>query len=309
MESTQTVPGVYRTCRTAGDRRLQFYAIEAGEEMVLFDAGLPGDVTEWTRVFRPPRVNRIIISHADADHFGGAGDFARDAAWPQVLAHEADRAWIESPELLIAERYGCARDFGVGYDDSELAALLRACGGGVRLDATLADGEELRIGDKTWTVLHVPGHSPGHIALWQPSSRTLLLGDAALGFGVPDVGGGISMPPTHQFIDDYLTSLERLALLEPDLAFTGHWLPMNRETFSGLIRESRECVDRDLAFLRSVLRGRSHSFCELLAELNGRFRKWPQSADIHYFYALLGYLRFLAGRGEISFEQNILRRN
>ncbi len=115
------------------------------------------------------------------------------------------------------------------------------------------------------------------------------------------------MPPTHELIDEYLDTLGRLARLDVDTELSGHWPSLDRSGFAGLVRDSRECVFRDLAFLLSTLRSKSFRFAELLQALNDPFRAWPESADIHYHYALSGYMSYLERRGELSMEQNIVR--
>ncbi|MGW3485592.1 MBL fold metallo-hydrolase [Rhodococcus indonesiensis] len=42
----------------------------------------------------------------------------------------------------------------------------------------------LRLGDTDWQVLHTPGHTAGHLALWQPDNQLLVVGDA-LSFCAP----------------------------------------------------------------------------------------------------------------------------
>jgi glyoxylase-like metal-dependent hydrolase (beta-lactamase superfamily II) len=46
------------------------------------------------------------------------------------------------------------------------------------VDETLRDGQVLRLGDADWEVLRTPGHAPGHVSLWQPDERLLMVGDA-----------------------------------------------------------------------------------------------------------------------------------
>ncbi len=74
----------------------------------------------------------------------------------------------------------------------------------------LADGESVRAGDDTLSVLHTPGHSPDHVAFWHEPSRTILTGDLVVqGSSVMihwSAGGDLSQ---------YMASLERLLALDP----------------------------------------------------------------------------------------------
>lgn len=81
----------------------------------------------------------------------------------------------------------------------------------------LTDGQRLRAGDRDLRVVHTPGHALDHACFWDEASRELYAGDmVALGttIVVPgDRGGGMQA---------YLTSLERMAALEPVRIYPGH---------------------------------------------------------------------------------------
>jgi glyoxylase-like metal-dependent hydrolase (beta-lactamase superfamily II) len=309
LDSCEVAPGIHCVTCPTGNRRIQFYALADGEHAVLFDAGLPGYVSGWLKTFKVrPQVKAVVISHADVDHFGGATDLGSCNSKVSVMAHEADRKWIESPASILEERYNCARKrFHVGYSDTALGRLRSSCGDGVPIDIKLQDGDNVITGENSWKVLHLPGHSPGHIGLWNEAGHILLLGDAALGLGIPGISGKLSMPPTHQWIHDYLASLDRLSRLDVEIALTGHWPLLKRADFAQLIQESRDCVVRDLELLMRLLKTRALSFIQLQRALNDKFRAWPKSEDIHYFYALAGYLEFLEHLGEIQIEEKVIR--
>jgi glyoxylase-like metal-dependent hydrolase (beta-lactamase superfamily II) len=306
LESVEVAPGLVMISHLLGPRRVNFYAISSGSDLTLFDTGMPNYAAQWLHLRGLPNPTKLIISHADTDHFGGAGLLKKNHPATLVLTHPKDRRWIESPSAIVEERYHCAHCHGVEYLEEVRAALLDACGGGVGIDLELDEGSNVAVGSDAWKVLHVPGHSPGHIALWSEPIRTLLLGDAVLGFGVPDCAGGLSMPPTHQFIGDYLETLGRLECLEADLVLTGHWPPLDGEQFKKLLADSRECVNRDLAFVRSRALKGPLTFTEHLDALCAQFRAWPEEASIHYFYALLGYVEYLADRGEVVLQNSVI---
>ena len=81
----------------------------------------------------------------------------------------------------------------------------------------LADGDRIQAGDAVLTVIHTPGHALDHVCVWNPDTRDLFAGDMlSLGTTVmipAGRGGGLRA---------YLTSLERLAALEPARVFPGH---------------------------------------------------------------------------------------
>jgi glyoxylase-like metal-dependent hydrolase (beta-lactamase superfamily II) len=309
VTATELQPGLMMISHAMGPRRVNFYAVISEASVVLFDAGLPGFAGEWLYQSGLPEPTMILISHADADHFGGAASLKRTYPGIVVGAHEKDSHWIESPQSILRERYGCAEQFGVGYSAAQQAEILQACGGGVVIDEYFSAENRLAGRFDCWNVLHVPGHSPGHIALWKPDEGILLLGDAVLGFGIPGCDGNLSMPPTHQFISDYLNTLDRLKTLSADTVLTGHWPPLNGTEFKELISGSQECVQRDLSYVRSCIANGSITFAELLDGLGNAFRAWPEESSIHYFYALTGYLEYLAAKGELTIQNSVIRRS
>lgn len=279
-----------------GGKRIQFVSLKDGNQSVLFDCGLPGFCEKVGIFSNDVEIRRLILSHADADHFGDAGNLKRRYPALEVFAHYADRPWIQDPKLIVHERYDHARKlYGFGYSHEELAALEAACGNGIAVDTCLTPYTALEIGTEVWAVLHVPGHSPGHIALWNSNQGTLLLGDAVLGFGIPSVSEDLAMPPTHQFIEDYLETIETLSALSAKTVITGHWPVLDNDGFHILLQQSKECVQRDLDFVRDRIAKGPTTFQLLMQDLNDEFRRWSPSEDIHYSYALAGYLEYLYG--------------
>ena len=84
------------------------------------------------------------------------------------------------------------------------------------LTGYLDEGDVLDLGDVAYHVLHVPGHSPGSIALWDPKSRTVFSGDAVYDGDLLD-GLYHSDPATYQL------TLERLRDLDAEVFHGGHY--------------------------------------------------------------------------------------
>ncbi len=298
-------PGITCYQEPFGPRLLHFYALEDVQGIVLFDAGVPGSVqarAESGELAQP--IIGAVISHADADHLGDGAWIQRAAPDARLWCHTADRAMIEDHDLLVQQRYDYARPrWGFGYPPEVMGALRAACGDNFTITHLLAEGDTLTIGSRQWQVLHVPGHSLGHLALWAADDGILLTGDAVLGYGPPMAGSRqASIPPTHQHLQPYLETINRLDDLNVGLALSGHWPPLDQEGFSALLHDSLLCVERDVELVISACRQGPHSFADLLAMLNNTVRTWPPEADAHYFYALAGYVEYLEAAGTI-FQQ------
>src|SRR5439155_19706252 len=95
----------------------------------------------------------------------------------------------------------------------------------------VAVAKPLREGDGAagFRVLDTPGHSPGHIALWRASDRTLICGDVFLNISLATTVVGLHMPPKLPTIDmaQNVASARRLADLEPETVLFGHGPPLH----------------------------------------------------------------------------------
>jgi len=87
------------------------------------------------------------------------------------------------------------------------------------VDLALNDGETLQLGETQWQVVHSPGHTPGHLCLWQPDERLLVVGDALSDYDVGWVATALDGPDAAATA---LASLERLDGLHPRVLVPAH---------------------------------------------------------------------------------------
>jgi hydroxyacylglutathione hydrolase len=149
------------------DRSVNIFIVE-GEDLALIDAGVKGSekaIFQKIRAIgrRPQEISKLILTHSHPDHIGAAREVVA-ATGCEVLAHGAERDWIEQPAVQKAERPV------PGFDT--------LVSGPVRLDRLINNGEIIHIGGSTLSVVHTPGHSKGSITLWSPTNRTAITGDA-----------------------------------------------------------------------------------------------------------------------------------
>jgi glyoxylase-like metal-dependent hydrolase (beta-lactamase superfamily II) len=173
-----------------------------------------------------------VASHAHFDHFGGLRDFAVRAAhpddagvievagdyvtltaatYPAALLDEFSDAGEPVPELLVS---------AVPYDGFDLTAFRTPP---ASITRRLADGDVIDLGDRSFEVLHTPGHSPGSICLWEAASGTLLSGDVIVD-GEPLLDELPRSSPA-----DFAVSLCRLADLPMQVVFAGHGPVIGRD--------------------------------------------------------------------------------
>src|SRR5262249_39599432 len=148
---------------------------------------------------------------SDTDHHGGAGVIQAQGARVVVGCGLRDRELIENPDLLLASRYQAYEaEHGVGYAPEELSRTRDALSAPV-VDVVWSGGEGVSIG-RGWDmeIIATPGHSAGHIAVYDHRDRALYAGDAIHGSFYPDADGKPMLPPNYVDVDAYLQTVATL---------------------------------------------------------------------------------------------------
>jgi len=158
-------------------------------------------------------ISLIVNTHSHWDHVADNA-FLTEATGAPILIHKDDAAQLTHPTT------------GVGSLPWEIRPS--------QASRLIADGDSMRIGSVTFTVIHTPGHTPGSICLYCRASRLLVSGDTLFSgsYGRYDLPGGD--------LSSLRDSLRRLAELPGDTkVYPGHgrtttinaehWLPLSIE--------------------------------------------------------------------------------
>ena len=110
-----------------------------------------------------------------------------------------------------------------------------------RVDIGFRGGERIAI-DNGWEMegLHVPGHSHGHLALYDAAHKAAFVSDAVHGHGCPKVDGSMGIPVTYFYIDLYLSTVTHLENLQLEHLHTGHWPSMHGDEIRDFFNDSRK---------------------------------------------------------------------
>ena len=145
-------------------------------DLSLVDAGLMGKGPYKIRAMRESgirlsHVKRVIMTHTHLDHIGCLSEILREIPEAELWIHQSEAEALEKGDERTV--YGmdmfrsmCQAQYGLGEGAFTF-----------QVDRKLQGGEVLNIGGATWNVLHIPGHSKGSIALYDPSSKILIPGD------------------------------------------------------------------------------------------------------------------------------------
>lgn len=257
---SEVVPGVHRldTAVTGTNMPLALYLVGGGsDEWLLTDTGCRDQVSSLVLpalagLAPAARVGTGVICHAHADHFGGNAELLAANPGCRLLAHEADAAWARDPDWHIADAYGAlAPDFVTSEADR---AWLRGLLGPPTPVGAVRDGDVVAVGSRRLEVVHLPGHSPGHIGLWDEGEGLLLASDAVLGDG-QYAGGELAGVPSYLDVGWYLGSIERIRRLAPRVLATAHFPVMRGAEVAAFLDLSERFVAGLAAGVEAALGG------------------------------------------------------
>jgi glyoxylase-like metal-dependent hydrolase (beta-lactamase superfamily II) len=255
-------------------------------------------------------VRHLVITHIHPDHYGLAGRL-REMANAELSFHRLERLYIESRYVDAEELMNEMREWLLinGTPIEELDRLNRgsmAMLSRVQIaypDRTLDGGEEIPCGRFAFRVIWTPGHSAGHICLYDKRNKVLLSGDHVLPHITPSVG--LHVRATSNPLADYLDSLRLIGHLEAELVLPGHGEP-----FEGLPERTGELLlhhQRRLDEIISLLSAHPGAFVsgfDIASRMQwSRRRTWDDLTAFERRMAVteaLAHVELLHARGQVS---------
>jgi len=280
---------------------LNSYLIKSQEKNLLIDTGL-----NFPQAFqslctglaeagtKPRELTEILLTHFHVDHVGLIPRFKEASKNIKLLIHkvEAELSKLRSSDF---EDYG-----------EHMENFLKANGAPPSIAMNLQrfhpafftpqayqelasesfpieDGQEISVGNYNLQVLWTPGHSPGHVCLYEPSLKVLFSGDHLLPTITPHVAQ--FMEDTDP-LTDYLNSLEKIEKLDVKIV-----LPAHEETFTNhreRIKQLKDHHEQRLMEIMNRLKHGSFTAYMLVSKVhwNVNYKSWEEFPPFQKYLAL-----------------------
>lgn len=310
-------PGLYRLevpLPNSPLKALNSYIITGGQRNLVIDTGF--NQPESLAAMRTGLKNMAIdlgrtdffLTHLHADHTGLVGILKTDTS--RLYCSAVDAKAINASSLRgpddpwFAELAAFAVRSGFPADIADDAVSRHP---GFRLGPTgplafteVTDGQTLSVGDYRFICLATPGHTAGHMCLYEPSRGLLLSGDHILGDITPNIS---IMKPAGNPLSEYLASLARVDELDIDLVLPGH-----RRPFAHCRRRIAELIDHHQRRAGEILAGlaagpkTAYQVAGCMTwDLSYRtFGEFPSPQKWFAAGEALAHLRYLEGKGKVD---------
>lgn len=301
-------------------KAINCYLLHGNDRWLLIDTGMHRRVCRETleKSLQELRVDLnktdFFITHLHSDHIGQLDYFATESS--NVYFNR-----IEAPTVTEAKESGGFGEYIMklgrmtGFSERELNESLANHPGGEwngppHVDFELLDeGDTLAFGEFSFEVIHTPGHSPGHLCLYDAERRLMVAGDHVLAEISPNISPwGYDDDP----LTDFLNSLEKVRRYDVELALPGHRRLIT--DWTGRIDELKRHHDRRLDEIVDAVNGTAMTPYQIASHMTWdmRYDRWEDVNVMQKWFAAgeaTAHLRHLEARGAVisAVENGVLQ--
>ena len=264
MPLTEVAAGVFelRLPIPFEDGLVNVFLFTDGKAADLLDCGMNSDesldaIRRALDHLGAKRLRRLMVTHIHPDHYGAAGTLAGGDGLADLYIHRLEvplvhPRYVELEHLVEEVRHYLLVN-GAPLDEAEvlsnsqraLSQVVKTAEPSVQLDGA----ETVQMGTRHVRVEWTPGHSPGHICLYEAAEGLLFAGDHIL----PELSPNIGLHPqsTPDPLHEYLEGLRRMASREPNLVLPAHGRPFTQiaQRVDALVSHHRRRLDQIVEIL------------------------------------------------------------
>jgi len=249
------------------------------------------------------RETDFFITHMHADHSGLVAELAAETSsvycsGPDAAVINASEGWEEM--VVFARR--------CGFPEVSLRDAIKKHPGYKyssrgRIAFTIVnEGDTISIGDYTFRCVSTPGHTAGHMCLYEPGCKVLVAGDHILGNITPNIS---LWSDDRNPLDEYLHSLDKVAGLDVRLVLPGHrdLLEDCGKRIDELRRHHRARAEEVV----SILAGGRQNAYQVAAQMSWdlTYDSWDQFPVAQKWFATgeaIAHLKYLEGKRVVRRE-------
>ncbi len=258
----------------------------------------------------PRDIRWLVVTHFHPDHFGLCSE-VKAMSGARIIMHRTD--W-EVLQLIIKTAGGWSSETfdrwvtSLGALPQELDSYDRVFEFGTALfpkdvePDQLLDGEDQAVGDTGLRAILTPGHTPGHICIYDEKSKLLFSGDHVLLGITSHITPGILSDDDQ--LSQYLKSLERVRALDVRMVLPAHENPFVhlKERVGQLLEHHEKRLQQVLA----PIRHQALSARDIASQVEWVVGFWEQMDSINRLLAIqetVAHLRLLQERGLVSAKE------
>lgn len=243
----------------------------------------------------------IFITHLHADHFGLVS----------TLASESSLIFFSRPEKELIESwegFGAMLDYAGknGFPKDQLDAALsnhpgaRYGTGWIPDLKVLGEGDPIIVGDYQFRCVETPGHTAGHLCLYEPTRKLLIAGDHILIDITPNIQ---CWSDSYNPLRHYLASLDKVFKMDIDLVLPGHRRLI--EDHRARINELKEHHSNRLSEVLDILHVGSQQAFQIASQMTWDLtaKSWDDFPVAQKWFATgeaIAHLRYLEEEGKVS---------
>lgn len=247
----------------------------------------------------------IIITHIHPDHFGLAGRIKELSPRTKLIMHRWEADLIESRYIKFSDLHEKMGDFLLRHGVSRMTEMDRASMPSLEFvkvtypDRTVFGGEIIRTGMYDLEVVWTPGHSIGHICLYEPQNQFLFAGDHILPHITPAIGFHVQSGDNP--LGDYLYTLHKIEHLTVKKI-----LPAHEDVFEDLRGRiagiEKHHQDRNDEIMMTILKKPLTAY-EISPQIKWNVSAWDDLSPFHKRLAVMetiAHLEYLKWEGKVQ---------